>query len=317
MKISVIVPVYNVGDYIVKCIKSILDQTFKSFEIIVVNDGSPDDSIDLIEKEFDDSRIKLVYKKNGGLASARNTGVKYAKGEYLFFVDSDDFIKPNTLEVMYKAARDGNHDLVLCDYIKYYNDNNYEEIPLIKHFDSNNLKSIVTGMTGAVCRLIKKDLYLKYDIKFLENQIFEDNAIIPLLGAVAKNPCYIKEAFYYYLQRDKSILNKQKYDKNWEDIFSSLNHLKNKFIEFNLYDEFYSELEYIYIEYLLHAANLRFLDFHEGNKNIKKVSFVMKKEFKDFRKNKYYKKENIKYKIICNLFYYNQIFILKLIRRIK
>jgi len=317
LKISVIVPVYNVRDYIVKCIESILKQTFKNFEIIVVNDGTCDDSIKLIEKNFDDDRIKIIYKKNGGLASARNTGVTYARGEYLFFVDSDDFIKPNTLEVMYKRAISGNHDLVLCDYYKYYNDSNYELIPLIHHFNLNDKKSIITAMPGAVCRLIKKNLYLEYDIKFLENHFFEDNAVMPFLSAVSKNPYYIKESFYYYLQRDKSILNQSTYNKKWEDIFSSLENLKNKFLEYNLLDSCYSELEYIYIEYLLHAANLRFLDYKEGLKNIKKVSLVMNREFKNFRKNKYYKKENIKYKIMCNLFYYKQISILKLIRRIK
>lgn len=316
MKISIIVPVYNVRDYIIRCIDSLINQTFLDFEIIVVNDGCTDDSIELIKKNYSDSRLKIIKKKNGGVASARNFGVKYAIGDYLLFVDSDDFLEKDALLLLYQEAVKNNHDLVFCDYYKYYNETNYSHVPLIEHFDPNNLKSVITGMPGPVCRLIKRKLYLKNNIQFLENHCFEDNAIIPLLGALAKKPAYIKKPLYYYVQREESALNSLKYDKRFEDIFPSLLHLKNKFIEFKLYESCYSELEYIYIEYLLHAANLRFLDYKEGNKNIKRVALVMQEEFPNFRENKYYQKENIKYKIICNLFYYNQVFLLKLIRRI-
>lgn len=316
MKISIIVPVYNVEKYIIRCINSLINQTFKSYEIIIVNDGSLDNSIKLINENFNDDRIKIIYKKNGGSASARNTGVKYAKGKYLFFVDSDDFIKPNTLEVMYQKAISGDYDLVLCDYYKYYNDNNYQAVSLVEHFNPKDLKSLVIAMPGAVCRLIKKELYLKYDIQFLENHFFEDNAIIPFLTAVAKKPHYIQESYYYYFQREGSILNQTKYNLKWEDIFIALQKLKQKFQEYNLLEKYNLELEYIYIEYLLHAANLRFLDYNK-KENIKKISKIMHKEYPKFRHNKYYQKENIKYKIICNLFYYNQIFILKTIRRLK
>ena len=172
-------------------------------------------------------------------------------------------------------------------------------------------------MPGPVCKLIKKELFLKNGIKFLVNNAFEDNAIMPLICALAKNSAYIEEAYYYYLQRDGSSLNKKTYDKRWEDIVASLDYLYDKFRKFDLFDIYYEELEYIYIEYLLHAANLRFIDFPEGIVNIKKSSDIIKKKFPKWRKNKYYKCENIKYKIMCNLFFYNNIKLIKLIRRKK
>ncbi len=313
MKISVIVPVYNVRDYIIECIDSIVNQTFKDFEIIVVNDGTKDDSIKLIEEHYDDNRIKIVYKKNGGLANARNVAIKYAKGEYLFFVDSDDFLETRALEKMYNKALENNYDIVFADYFKWYDANNYEEIPMISHFHSDKIKSMATSMPSAWGKLIKKDFYVKNKIEFLEGYIHEDNAIMPLLSLLTNSQAYLKEPLYYYRQREGSILNKNEYDKRFEDIFYVLSYLKEKFVEYGVFDEGKEELEYIYIEYLLHAANLRFLKFKEGWKNIKRVHEVMKKEFPKFRKNEYYKEENIKYKIVCNLFYYNQIKILNFI----
>ena len=315
IKVSVIVPVYGVEKYIVKCIDSIVKQKLKDIEIIVVNDGTPDNSIKLIKDNFKDDRIKIFNKKNGGLASARNYGIKKAKGEYLFFVDSDDFIDECLYE-MYEKAKKDKVDLVICDYYKYYNDLNKEHIKIIPFYESNNHKCSVTSMPGAVCKLIKKDIITENKIEFLEKHFFEDNAIMPYLCALCNKFSYINKPYYYYLHRDGSILHQQKYNKKWEDIFSSLDNLYNKFLESNLILDYYDELEYIYIEYLLHAANLRFIDYDESIHNIKKVGNIIKEKFPNWKNNYYYKKESIKYKIMVNLFYYNQIKLIKLLRRI-
>lgn len=316
-KISIIVPVYGVEEYIVKCIDSLVNQTYKDIEIIVVDDGTKDNSIKLIEDNFNDKRIKIYHKKNGGLASARNYGITKAISEYLFFVDSDDYIDKNCLKEMYETIKKDKSNLVICDYYKLYEDGKKEHIPIIPHYDEKNNKMSVISMPGAVCKLIRTDIIKKYKIEFLLDHYFEDNAIMPFACAVSGKFSYIKKPFYYYLQRNGSILNQKKYNPKWEDIFDSLDNLYNKFIEYNLYDEFYLELEYIYIEYLLHAANLKFIDYKEGKKNIKKVAKTMKKYFPKWRKNKYYKQESIKYKVMCNLLYYNQILLVNLLRRKK
>lgn len=317
VKVSVIVPVYGVENYILKCMDSLVNQTLKDIEIVVVNDGTKDKSIDLIKENYTDKRIKIYNKENGGVARARNFGVTKATGEYLFFVDSDDFLKEDAIEVLYKKAFDKKCDLVICDYYKYYDDKNYTSVHLVKHYDCNHPASIITAMPGPVCKLMKRDFYLKNKIAFMEDNAFEDNAIMPLIGALAKKHDYIQEPLYYYLQRDGSSLNKKYYDKRWEDIFASLNHLSNKFLEYGVFKKYYQELEYIYIEYLLHAANLRFIEYKEGIVNIKRVSKVMKEKFPNWRKNKYYQKENMKYKVICNLFYYKLVGIINFIRRKK
>ena len=316
MKISVIVPVYNVEKYIVKCLESIVNQTYTNLEIIVVNDGTKDNSIKLIKDNFNDSRIKIYNKENGGLASARNYGIKNATGEYLFFVDSDDYIENDCLLEMYnEIAKDKSLEMVICDYYKLFENGDKEICKIIPFYEKDNYKTSVISMPGAVCKLIRKDLFDKYNITFLEGHYFEDNAIMPFVCAVAGKFSYIEKPFYYYLQRNGSILNKKKYDKKWEDIFDSLSCLYNKFNDNNLIDEFHDELEYIYIEYLLHAPSLRFIEYSDGIKNIHKINEIMKEKFPNWQKNKYYQKENIKYKIICSLLYNNQVKIVKLLLR--
>lgn len=316
-KISVIVPVYNVEKYIVKCLSSVLNQTFKDFEIILINDGTEDRSIELVEKTFNDSRIKIYHKKNGGLASARNYGVKVSTGKYLIFIDSDDFIDSNMFNDMYYTMIKDKVELVICDYYKYYSDTEKEYIHIIPHYDKDNSKCSVIAMPTASCKLFKRELFIKNNLLFLENKLFEDNAIIPFACANTKKFSYLEKAYYYYFQRPGSILNKLKYDKKWEDIFYSLEYLYQRFKQNNLLDEYYQELEYIYIEYLLHAANLRFFSYYQGRGNIKKVHDVICEKFPKWYKNKYYKQENIKFKIICYLFYHKKINLIRLLIKNK
>ena len=118
-KISIIVPVYNVEKYIAKCLKSLTLQTLQGIEIIIVNDGSLDRSIDIIEKYVKENPTKIKYyeKKNGGLSTARNYGLEYATGEYIAFLDSDDYVEINMYEEMYNLAKKENADMVECDFI--------------------------------------------------------------------------------------------------------------------------------------------------------------------------------------------------------
>lgn len=314
-KISVIVPVYGVEKYIEKCISSIVNQTFKDIEIIIVDDGTKDNSIKIVESSFNDKRIKIYHKENGGLASARNLGIKKATGEYLFFVDSDDFIDINALSDMYHEITNKDVDMVICDYYKYYENGDKIYENMIPFYEEDNNKCSVTAMPCAVCKLVKTKTIKENKISFLEKHYFEDNAIMPFVCAICPTFSYIKKPYYYYLQREGSILNKVKYDPKWEDIFDALDSLYKRFKDSKLLDKYHDELEYIYIEYLLHAPGLRFIAYKEGKKNILKINAIMKKLFPNWQKNKYYQKHNIKYKIICSLFYHNKLTLARILLR--
>ena len=115
IKLSIIVTIYNREKYLEKCINSILNQTFNSFELILVNDGSTDRSADICDKYANlDSRVRVIHKKNGGVSSARNVGIDNSNGEYIGFVDSDDYIKDDMYEIMYTKAKEFLADIVIC-----------------------------------------------------------------------------------------------------------------------------------------------------------------------------------------------------------
>lgn len=313
MKISVIIPVYNIENFISRCLDSVINQTYKKWEAIVIDDGSTDASSAICDRyALKDSRIKIFHIKNGGLAHARNFAVGNATGDYIFFIDGDDYIKNDTFEQMAKLAP--NKDIVYCDYYTAYDNGKIIYNKLVP-FNIITGREYVTAMPTATCKLINKKFFVESKIKFLDGKLFEDNAVIPVLGALTKNVSYLHDAKYYYYQRTGSIINQTKYNPRWEEIFEVLEHLKREFIDRKIFDEYYQEIEYIFIEYLLHAANLRFYDYKEGRHNIKKVHNIIKKEFPKWQRNIYFKQENWKYKVMCKLFYGNHLFLISIIRR--
>ena len=161
-KISVIVPVYNVEDFIERCIESIIMQDYTDIEVILVDDGSTDNSGDMCDMYAKkDTRIRVIHKKNGGLSSARNLALDQMTGDYIFFVDSDDYIYPGTLRELISACMDYDADISCCGYIsgnKSYYCNN--KIEVIDNFQAAKRMFICDGIdANAVCKLYKKHLF--------------------------------------------------------------------------------------------------------------------------------------------------------------
>lgn len=311
-KISVVVPVYGVENYIKTCIDSLVNQTFEDFEILVINDSTKDRSIEIIKESFNDPRIKIFNKPNGGLADARNFAFKHIKGEYVLYVDSDDYVATDYLEEMYKKALEKDSDIVVCLSNKV--ENNIVsplEVPLYPTLD--NKRRYILNRPSATCKLIRKSLLEKCGFSFPKGYIYEDIAVIPSLALYTDKIDFLDEYFYYYLIREGSIMNHKQYRKNMEDIFYSINNLYSIFEKENKIDEFKDEIEYIYINHLLHTACLFFLPYKEGEENIRKISRIIKEKFPKWQKNKYYKKRNIKYKIVCILFYHGNIKLAKIV----
>ena len=311
IKVSVIVPVYNVEEYLPKCLDTLVNQTLKEIEIIVVNDGSPDNSQQIIEKYAKKFKtIKAYTKENGGLSDARNYGLTKASGKYISFIDSDDFTDIEMLEKMYNKAIKEDLDIVVCDCYKVYPGQDKRE--LLKsntNYSEENIKNYLLAPPMAWNRLYKKELFDK--IKFTKGIYYEDLECTPKMVKYTNKIGFLEEPLYFYLQRDGSIMKQKEFNNKLLDIFKVLDSNKKE-----LNKKFPKEIEYMYITHLLRTATLRFLDYSNYKENIKKIRSIIKENFPNWKQNKYYKKSSNKMKIICNLAYNNQILLLKIIKKV-
>lgn len=221
--ISIIVPCYKVEEYLEQCIKSIVNQSYKNLEIILVDDGSPD-NCSLICDEWSnrDSRIKVVHKENGGLSSARNEGLDIAKGKYISFIDSDDFVDETFIESLYINLKQNDADISCCGYYHYFNENLKE----IRHFKNiqllmNSCEAIKIMNTigyfgvGSWNKLYKRELF--NNIRFPIGKLSEDWFILYKLIHESNKIYYDSEPKYYYRQRNGSLTRNVKINYDCEE----------------------------------------------------------------------------------------------------
>lgn len=253
-KVSIIVPVYNVEMYIEKCMQSLVNQTLEDIEIIVVNDGSEDKSADIIEKYLKKypEKIKYLEKENGGLSDARNYGIPYASGEYIAFLDSDDYIEYDTYEKMYELAKKENSDMVECNFIREYPNKRKEDIG--KYYSGKH-EMIQKIRVVAWNKLIKNQIIKESKVEFPKGCRYEDveftYKLIPYLNKIS----FVEKPCIHYVQRNNSISNVQ--NMRNKEIFNVLDNVLEYYKENNIYNEYREDLEYIYTRYLLCSSFLR------------------------------------------------------------
>jgi glycosyltransferase involved in cell wall biosynthesis len=217
-KLSIIVPVYKVEKYLRKCIDSILGQMFTDFELILVDDDSPDESPAICEDyKQRDSRIVLVHKENGGLSDARNVGLDIARGQYLGFVDSDDYVAPNMYETLISVMEDSNSDMVICDNYRVSSESitiqNWLGEP--RTFDRDEaMYAILTDTIGSQAwnKVYKKDLFA--EIRYPKGRLYEDLATTYKYVHRCSKVTYTKVPLYYYTIRGDSISYSSHADRN-------------------------------------------------------------------------------------------------------
>lgn len=219
--ISVIVPVYKVEKYLTKCIDSIINQTYKNLQIILVDDGSPDNCGKICDSYAKkDKRIRVIHKKNGGLSDARNAGIESAKGEYLAFIDSDDYIAPDMLEKLHKALTDADADMSICSFKYIWEDASMTDEELN---NSSPIKNEVLYGRDILCnkmndkggwywvvawnKLYRKELF--NDVCYPNNKIHEDEFVIHKILFKCDKVVCIEDMLYYYFQRQSSIMNEK------------------------------------------------------------------------------------------------------------
>ena len=206
--VSIVVPIYNVDQYLDRCLKSIVNQTYKNLEIILIDDGSTDNSGNLCDMwQKNDERILVIHKENGGLSDARNAGMKRLTGEYVCFIDSDDWVDTHYVELLYKALFETDSDISECDYLvtegTIISDNTDYEIcvksrheAMKLHIDNAMFKQVVWN------KLYKRSMI---NINFLKGKYHEDVFWTYQIINNADKLCHISAKLYYYFQRDNSI----------------------------------------------------------------------------------------------------------------
>lgn len=235
VKISIIVPVYNVEKYLENSIESILNQTFKDFELILVDDGSTDNSgkiCDIYEKK--DSRIKVIHKNNGGLSSARNAGLDIACGKYVGFIDSDDSIHPRMYEILYDLIKKYESDISCCNYKKIYDifKDEYENVNSLEVIEISNIeaiknlydKEIGVKLVIACNKLYRKNLFDK--IRYKVGRLHEDEFMAHRILYNSKKITYVDNELYYYLQREGSIMSKKSYKRKVDTLLSKSDRMR-------------------------------------------------------------------------------------------
>ena len=298
MKVSVIVPVYNVENYLERCLDSLVNQTLSDIEIIIVNDGSPDNSEKIINKYLNNypNKIKYFKKENGGLSSARNFGMKYAKGSYISFIDSDDYIDLNTFKLMYEKAISNDFDMVICNLNYVYEE---KEVFVSSNLDKDLLtkeevKEYMSFLYPAVWnKLYRKDLIK--ELSFKEGIWYEDVEfnfrVYPLVNTIG----YVKAPLIKYVQREESI--SKTIDKRLFNYIDNFNGLIKYYKKNNLYDEYYSELEYSYVRYL-YATFIKQISYTRDaelfKKGVSEAIKNVKENFPNYKENIYLKKFNLK-----------------------
>ena len=322
IKVSVIVPVYNVEKYIGKCLDSLVNQTLKDIEIIVVNDGSPDNSQDIIDQYVKryPKKVKSFIKENGGQGSARNYGIKESTGEYIGYVDSDDYVSLDMFEILYNKAKETNADIVITRDSKVKEDGTIFDNPFIKKLEDNKENSFFGNM-GVCNKIYKRDLIISNNILFKDKMWYEDLAFtLKVLINAQKIDYCIDESLYYYLERSGSTMNNSNINKNL-DILIAFDDIISYLKDNNKYVEYYDLIVILAIIHIYIATSVRVIraDALEKDKKIiiNKLIKYMDNNFNSYKNNKYLFILSNNQTIIFYLLKFKLYFIVKLIFKIK
>ena len=309
IKVSIIVPVYNVEKYISKCLDSLVNQTLNEIEIIVVNDGSLDNSQKIIDdyvKKYPD-KIKSYIKENGGQGSARNYGLNKAIGEYVTFIDSDDYIDTNFAKDMYKLAKKEKSQMVICDIIE-------EKKNKRKYFDCTSFRNLYESTPSVCNKIFEKNLF--DNIRFISKIWYEDLNVMMKINPKIKKYSVLKKGYYIYNQSDNSTMRNENSVKNL-DILIAVENAKEYLKENNIFDENIYNF-FVFNHILIDTINR--VESHsttEKKEVINKLNSYCRKNIANYEKQDFYADISSNRKIIAWFNYHKLHKISKLLINIK
>lgn len=329
-KVSIIIPVYNGEKYIKRCLNSIVNQTYKNIEILIINDGSTDKTVEKLE-EINDERIKIFNRENKGVSKARNFGIDVCTGEYLLFCDADDWLETNLIESMMKLIVKADYDLIRFNYyVNKTEKSNYSKGMDIEIESDNklNLNNIINGMIKAKIPsyiwtlFIKKDFIINNKLRFDEDIYIAEDKVF-LLKHLLKNPkTYIEnEAYYHYYYNLDSAMHKKDFKKKIDNIIKvnkKINNLLNEnnekvLIDYNIALTAYSIERFIFDIYREESKKSAIKTFEKikNSQETKEIFENCKKEnlkiFKGYNVKCINYLYNCKYDKLFRLYYFQKI----------
>ena len=288
MRFSVIVPVYNVEDYLETCVASVIAQTCQDYELILVDDGSTDQSGAMCDRLARQYHCRVIHQANGGLGAARNTGIEAARGDYLVFLDSDDFLSPDTLQGLSEemdrvpadiytfgfVTSDGAKDLApFVDDLPYHQPLTLREHP-----------ELLLALPNAWTRVVRRSLFLSSGIRFPSRVWYEDIRTTPKLSALAGSIVVLPNTWYHYVQREGSITRNTNLARNHE-IIDAFEDLLGWYRAQGLFDQYAPQLERLCIDHVYLAASVRVLRVDPAHPLLKEFRDYLRKNFPDYQKN--------------------------------
>ena len=310
-KVSIIVPIYNVEKYLRKCVDSLINQTLQDIEIILVNDASPDAS-DSIMREYQENYphlIKCIYlKENVRLGGARNRGFEIAKGEYVSFVDSDDWVDLDYIEKLYNKAIETNSDIVYADYMIASDTKNETRPNMFPQFcgvqdDVRHKANLLMTGDGACACIIRRSLLYDNQLYFPEKMVYEDMAICPVFTYYANCLAHVEGSYYYYYQREDSITHAVDAEFQKEEAKAVLM-LLEECDKRGITEKYPYEVEALFTKYFYAWGmyGIYYGKFTTPPKDyMKYLAEVMQKQFPEYRHNPYLY-GNVEPNLIQNMF---------------
>lgn len=253
IKVSIVVPVYNVEIYLEKCLESLVNQTLEDIEIIVVNDGSSDGSQEIIEKYASDYPKKIIpvwkEKKSAGPSDARNLGMSYCKGEYIGFIDADDYVERIMYEKLYDRAKEEDCDIVICDYIKEYT--SIQETVKARQYQSRK-DMFIGGLAVPWNKIYKREWIERINVRFPGGMIYEDTEFFCCLIPYVERCGYVDIPLIHYVQRRSSLSNRQ--GDRTAMIFMIFDRVISYYRQNGWYEAYQQELEYFVVRVLFGSS---------------------------------------------------------------
>ncbi len=294
-KISVVIPIYGVENYLLKCVDSVFAQTFKDIEIILVDDGGKDACPKMCDEiALKDNRVKVIHKKNGGLSDARNAGMAIATSKYIYFLDSDDFLEPDCLKLCYEKLEETGADMVIFDIYQYFMKTNIKECIANKYDDrktysvKGNPEILTCVLNAAWNKMVRLSLFKNNDIEYPYGYYYEDLGTTYRLMLMSKSIAFINKPLYNYLADRPGNITTQ-FNYNIYHVLGMVKINLDFYKKHGDFDTYYEELKFLggvnIIECLKKTRTVK--DRKMVNEFIDVCFYEIYKNFPDFPKCKY------------------------------